>query len=144
MTNGKLIHLDIKKWDFLRQGLFFDEKHHWTTEWVEDHELVELYKSCKFVSGLRSGSGFEVPVLEGASMGATPICFDNIYYRQWFNDFAVFIPEEFDVDMATNLVNIYNNYDMFKMSVEQIKHVRDKFKWETIAKNFWAEVLRSL
>lgn len=143
-TGGKLIHLDIKKWDFLRQGLFFDEKHHWYKEWVENDELVDLYKSCKFVSGLRSGAGFEVPVLEGASLGLTPICFDNIYYRQWFNDFAVFIPEEFDVDMVNNLVNIYRNYDSFKLKLDQINYVRDRFKWETIAKNFWKEVNASL
>jgi hypothetical protein len=141
---GKLIHLDIKKWDFLRQGLFFDENHHTYKEWVEDHELVDLYKSVKFVSGLRSHAGFEVPVLEGCSMGAVPICFDNIYYRQFFNDFAIFIPEEFDIDMVNNLASIYRNYDQFKLRVEQIKLVRERFKWETIGKNFWKEVIQSL
>lgn len=143
-TNGRLIHLDIKKWDFLRQGMFFDENHHWYKEWVEDDELVELYKTCKFVSGLRSGSGFETPVLEGISMGCRPLCFDNIYYRQWFNDFAIFIPEEFDVDMTNNLINVFRDYDNHKVTADEIKYVREKFKWETVATNFWREVLQSL
>lgn len=142
--NGKMMHVDIKKWDFLRQGLFFDERHHWYNEWVSDEDLIKLYQSCKFVSGLRSGAGFEVPILEGLVNGCRPICFDNIYYRQWFNDFALFIPEEFDVDMTNNLVNIFRDYDSHKVTTDEIKHVREKFKWETIATNFWKEVMQSL
>lgn len=142
--NGRMIHLDIKIWDFLRQGKFFDSKHHWTKEWVEDDELIQLYQSTKFVSGLRSGSGFEAPVLEGLVNGCRPICFDNIYYRQWFNDFALFIPEEFDVDMVNNLYGIFRDCDMYKVNSDEVKHVREKFKWETVATNFWKEVIQSL
>lgn len=144
VNKGKMTHVDIKKWDFLRQGLFFDEKYHWYKEWVEDDELINLYKSSKFVSGLRSGSGFETPILEGISLGCRPLCFDNIYYRQFFNDFAIFIPEEFDVDMATTLAGIFRESDTYKVNVDEIKYVREKFKWETIGKNFWAEVIQSL
>jgi glycosyltransferase involved in cell wall biosynthesis len=138
------MHTDIKKWDFLRQGKFFDEKYRWYTEWVSDEELIKIYQSCKFVSGLRSGQGFEVGVLEGIANGCRPICFDNIYYRQFFNDFAIFIPEEFDVDMTNNLANIFRKADEFKVNVDEIKYVREKFKWETVANNFWKEVLQSL
>lgn len=144
MTNGFMMHTDIKIWDFLRQGKFFDPQHHWYTEWVSDEELIKIYQSCKFVSGLRSGSGFEVGVLEGLVNGCRPICFDNIYYRQFFNDFALFIPEDFDVDMTQNLVHLFRDADMYKVNSDEIKYVREKFKWETIATNFWKEVEKSL
>ena len=62
-------------------------------EGVGDEDLARLYSSCRWVSGLRRGEGFELPVVEGLACGARPICFDTPSYRHWFGDNAVFVPE---------------------------------------------------
>jgi len=145
LTGGKMLHTDFRFHQFLRQGRVFDEKYHMFKEWISDEELIKWYLSCKFVSGTRSGSGFELPIIEGAVCGAKPICFDSIYYRKWFNEFALFIPEgEYDIDMTNNVTKIFNNSENTKMTVNEIKEVRNKFGWQTIATNFWKEVLQSL
>jgi len=145
LTGGKMLHTDFRFHQFLRQGRVFDSNFHTFEKWISDDELKEWYMSCKFVSGMRSGAGFELPVIEGAICGAKPICFNSIYYRKWFEDFSLFIPEgEYDIDMTNNIIKHFNNSDNTKMTANEIKEVRNKFCWQTIATNFWKEVMDSL
>src|SRR6266511_4528244 len=62
-------------------------------EGVSDDRLATLYSRCRYVSGLRRGEGFELPVIEGLACGARPVCFDNPCYREWFDGHAVFVEE---------------------------------------------------
>lgn len=143
--SGKMLHTDFKIWDFLRQGLMFDPKWHSYKEWISDDELKEWYMSCRFTNSLRGGAGFEATVAEAILCGSRPICFDSVYYRQWYEGLVVFVPEgEYEKDLVDNLVQIYKNPDKYKVTINEINEVRNKFGWQTVATNFWKEVMISL
>ena len=106
---------------------------------ISDTDLARMYSRSKYVSGLRFGEGFELPVIEGLACGARPICFDLPVYRQWFNDFAVFVPHIRDDDLMYALVEIFNTDR--PVTEEELQICKERFSWEVVMQKFWERVL---
>lgn len=107
---------------------------------ITDEQVAIYYNQCQFISGLRRIEGFELPVIEGALCGARPIVFDRQEMRQWFNDFAIFIPETDRDGVIDNLESIFKQ-DIPPISDKEKDIIKDRFNWETIIKNFWNKII---
>lgn len=107
---------------------------------LSDDELAERYSSCEFVSGLRRTEGFELPVIEGLMCGARPIVFDKPHYRQWFNEFAVFIPEDDRGQVIDHLERVLWR-GAKPVSSEEKAYVKENFNWKDIVTSFWKHIL---
>lgn len=108
---------------------------------ISDDDLAHYYSECMFVSGLRRIEGFELPVIEGALCGARPIVFDQPHYREWFRDFAIFIPETDRDGVIDNLEKIFRqaidgriNYGV---TAGEQKMIRERFDWGNIINGFY-------
>ena len=119
----------------LRRGSDIYCKHN-----ISDEELADYYSQCDFVSGLRRVEGFELPVIEGALCGARPIVYDKPHYRQWFDDFAVFVKEGTRDELINDLESIFKA-DIPPVSEEEKQMIKERFDWNTIITNFWKQVL---
>lgn len=107
---------------------------------LTDEELADRYSSCEFVSGLRRIEGFELPVVEGLMCGARPIVFDKPHYRQWFNEFAVFIPEDDRGQVVDHLERVLWR-GAKPVTKDEIDLARERFDWQKIVTNFWKQIL---
>ena len=108
---------------------------------IPDWELANWYSQCRYVSGLRRLEGFELPVIEGALCGARPIVFDKPHYRQWFDKFAIFIPEGTREEVIESLTTIFDmKMPAPGVTEEEKELIRKTFNWETIIKEFWTLV----
>jgi len=108
---------------------------------ILDEEMAQCYSSVLYVSGLRRGGGFELPVIEGLACGARPVCFDQPWYRHWFEGHAVFIPET--ANCTADLVEVFRR-DPEPVTEAEREAVLAKFSWKTIAERLWARVLESI
>lgn len=108
---------------------------------ISDAELAVEWSRCRYVSGLRRMEGFEMPVLEGIACGARPIVFDKPHYRQWFEDFAVFVPECPPVELTRILAGVFDSSDYRSVTNAERRAVVDRFQWEPIVAGFWDRVL---
>jgi len=106
---------------------------------ISDFELNNLHNKCKYVSALRRKDGFEMAAAEGIVCGARPIMFDNHNYRQWFDRFAVFIPERDYGHVVSDLVKLFQS-PYREVTEEEIRIAKALFSWENIAKVFWARL----
>ena len=104
-----------------------------------DADLAKKYSACEFVSGLRRYEGFEFPVIEGFVCGARPICFDAPHYRQWFNDFAIFIPKVSRDEIVNHLIEIFKSHQK-PVTDKEILEVRRRFDWKKIVDGFWKHI----
>lgn len=107
---------------------------------LTDEELANRYSSCEFVSGLRRVEGFELPVVEGLMCGARPIVFDKPHYRQWFNEFAVFIPEDDRGQVIAHLERVLWR-GATPVTKDEKALAKERFDWQTIITNFWKKIL---
>jgi hypothetical protein len=108
---------------------------------ILDEQLAWCYSKVRYVSGLRRGPGFELPVVEGLACGARPVCFDQPWYRHWFEGHAVFIPEE--ENPTSSLVEVFKR-DPEPVTEAERQIVLDKFSWPSIAGRFWGRVLECI
>lgn len=106
---------------------------------INDSLLSQAYSRCRYVAGLRRGEGFELPVLEGLLSGARPICFDRPHYRQWFNDFAEFIPEGDDQEVTASLEALFRG-PYRAVTKEEIAVAAERFDWDKLTSGFWAKL----
>lgn len=104
---------------------------------ISDIDLVNIYKSCRYVSGLRKIEGFELPIVEGIFCGIRPIVFDTKNYRQWYEPWAEFILE--DKYIVDSLVNIFEK-EYKPISKKDRDMAVDVFNWSTIIKKFWERI----
>jgi D-inositol-3-phosphate glycosyltransferase len=102
---------------------------------ISDNELAALYSRAQWVSGLRHGEGFELPVLEGLACGARPICFDTPTYRRWFNGHAVFVPECSGEELIGHLTTALSAQPMPVLPDEV--STLERFDWQLVAEGFW-------
>jgi len=107
---------------------------------MNDSDLSRIFSDCFYVSGLRRAEGFELPAAEGLLCGARPIMYDRPHYRQWFDDFAVFIPEDTPEKVTANLAEIFRS-DYRPVREEERLRAAEWFNWEPIVKGFWERVL---
>ena len=107
---------------------------------ISDKELAVWYSQCKYVSGLRRVEGFELPAAEGLLCGARPIMFDRPHYRQWFNDYAIFIEEKPREEVVQSLKNVFSK-EYRPVTQEEMNSARKLFDWKIIVQGFWERVL---
>jgi glycosyltransferase involved in cell wall biosynthesis len=103
---------------------------------IDDHRLAEYYSQARYVSGLRRGEGFELPVVEGLACGARPICFDLPCYTHWFAEHAVFVPESGQEELTDALTDIFRRTPR-PVSPAERSRVLETFSWESICRGFW-------
>lgn len=106
---------------------------------VTDNELAAFYRRSKWVSGLRHVEGFEFPVIEGLMSGARPIVFDRPDMRQWYNDYAVFIPECHGEKLVGILSEVLSN-DPVPVTKEEQDEVKRIFSRRVISDEFWSRL----
>jgi hypothetical protein len=107
-------------------------------EGVSDDELANLYRSARWVSGLRFVEGFELPVIEGLACGARPIVFERADMRQWYSANAVFVPEAGNLVEA--LTGIFSEQPD-DVTAHERAEVIAQFNWKPIIEDFWTVVL---
>lgn len=107
---------------------------------LTDQELVGYYTNSRFVCGLRRCEGFELPVIEGAMCGARPIVFDRPEMREWFGDFAIFIPELGRNETIDHLESIFRS-SIPEITKEEKDIIIKRFDWHTIINGFWEKLL---
>lgn len=103
---------------------------------ISDNQLALLYRSTKWVSGLRYIEGFELPALEGLACGARPIVFDRPEMRHWYGEHAVFVPECNGEDLVKHLLRVLSD-EPKSVSNDERDDVIRTFDWERIVKGFW-------
>jgi glycosyltransferase involved in cell wall biosynthesis len=109
-------------------------------ERVTDDRLATLYSRCRYVSGLRRGEGFELPVIEGLACGARPVCFDVPCYRDWFDGHAIFVHEVSPEQLVPELVEVFRR-EPAPVTPEERDAVLARFDWSRICSRFWQLVL---
>lgn len=110
---------------------------------ITDQELATLYRSSEWVSGLRHGEGFELPVLEGLCCGARPILFDRPEMRYWYDEHAVFVPECSGEELIDHLVRVMSRRPD-PVSFDERRRIMRRFNWQEIASDFWVRVFQSV
>ncbi len=111
-------------------------------EGVSDTQLARCYSQARYVSGLRRGEGFELPVIEGLACGARPICFDTPCYRHWFDGHAVFVPELGSAELVEALVEVLMHQPAPVTMVER-EALLNCFAWPRIFLGFWNRLMRT-
>ena len=105
-----------------------------------DMVLADFWSQCSFIAGLRRIEGFELPVVEGLMCGARPIVFDAPHYKNWFVEFAEFIPEASPEETIENLYAIMSKPVRAVTRAEQ-SQAADMFDWEVLTAGFWEAIL---
>lgn len=103
---------------------------------ITDEELCKVYNGCKYFSCLRRKEGFEIPAVEALLCGIRPILFDTPNFRQWFSDWALFVPETPSAALVKNLRNLFKQ-ELIKLSDDEIQKVAERFNWQKIIEGFW-------
>jgi glycosyltransferase involved in cell wall biosynthesis len=103
---------------------------------IADALLAALYGRAKWVSGLRHGEGFELPVVEGLACGARPICFDTPHQRFAFGELAVYVPESSGDVLVEHLARVMAEPPV-PVSAEEYARIETDFSWEKLATGFW-------
>jgi glycosyltransferase involved in cell wall biosynthesis len=133
-VNQPMIHVG-SHFDFMGDGCLVADR-------VTDDRLAELYSEARYVSGLRRGEGFELPVVEGLACGARPICFDLPAYRQWFEQYAVFVPDADSATLTDAITEILSTPPR-PVSPDERDRVLEVFSWPRICHEFWTRVLQA-
>jgi hypothetical protein len=107
---------------------------------IPDKELAEMYRRCKYVSGLRRHEGFELPAAEGLMCGARPVLYDKPHYRTWYDGHAIFIPEGDPAEVVRSLTDVFSR-EPDPVGVDEFAQVARKFNWKSIASGFWERAL---
>lgn len=107
---------------------------------ISDAQLAYRYNQCAYVSGLRRGEGFELPAAEGLLCGARPVLFDRPHYRQWFGEWADYIPEASRPDVIKNLVALFQR-PYRAVTAEERAGAAARFDWAPIIAGFWKRAL---
>lgn len=103
---------------------------------VTDTQLVELYRRCRWVAGLRYTEGFELGVIEGLAQGARPVVFDRPDNRYWFKDLAAYIPEVDGDELTDKLTELFY-FTPAEVTPEEKRWLLDTFNWKTLVTKFW-------
>lgn len=100
-------------------------------EGVSDHQMAAIYASADYVVALRAVEGFELPLIEGAACGATPIALDLECYRHWFTGYALFVDPDY-IEQGLSEINTSN--------IKLMQRDMTPFNWEKVMRSFWHEI----
>jgi len=103
---------------------------------ISDARLAAELNRCAWVSGLRYGEGFELPVIEGLACGARPIVFDRADMRDWYAGHAVFVPELTGRDLEDVLTAVMAQ-PPDPVTLAERESILRRFDWEPIVRGFW-------
>lgn len=131
-AGGRVLHLGPKSLDL--------GSHVTYAEGISDAQLAALYKSCRYVAGLRRVEGFELPAAEGLCSGAMPICFDQPHYRRWFENDAEYVTESSVDEVTYQIERIFSNKTR-RLDQVDIALAQRKFSWPRVVKGFWDRIL---
>lgn len=131
-VGGRVLHLGPKS---LNLG-----PHVSYVENIPDAQLAALYKSCRYVAGLRRVEGFELPAAEGLCSGAIPICFDQPHYRRWFEHAALYVPEESTEHVTETIEQIFR-FGQRQLTQLDVSLAQRKFSWPRVVGGFWQRIL---
>lgn len=104
---------------------------------ITDDRLAAIYRSTKYVAGLRRVEGFELPAAEGLVCGARPVVFDRPHYRQWFGPWAVFVPE-CEPEQLTNVLEGVFRGEYRAVQPHESADAAARFDWARLVPAFWA------
>lgn len=107
---------------------------------VDDSKLAGFLSQCEHVACLRRTEGFELPAAEGLLCGARPICFDRAHYRQWYDPWAVFIPEGSRDNVIDTLESLFI-MGARPVTDEEREVAKLVFNWDTIITEFWDKII---
>lgn len=107
---------------------------------MSDEELSTWYNQCEYVAGLRRIEGFELPCAEGILCGARPLMFDTPHYRQWFQEFGVFVPETSRAEVVERLIHIFQE-PVAPIGRDEYEFAKRRFDWGTIVHEYWRRCL---
>lgn len=135
LAGMKVVHLGPEDVQGMR-----DKPPSWSSvNGLSDVQLSGYYRRSLWVSGLRHGEGFELPVLEGLASGARPIVFDRADMRSWYERHAVFVPECHGRKLIAHLLDIFK-HDPVPVSRRERDLALARFDWSVIAKHFWEKL----
>lgn len=106
---------------------------------LSDDELARLLSDCEFVACLRRTEGFELMAAEGLLCGARPICFDRDHYHQWYDPWAIFIPEGNRDEVIDSLEAVFRQ-GTEPVSGNELKMATELFDWERVVTGFWQAI----
>ena len=112
-------------------------------EGITDDALVDFYSASHYVAGLRRIEGYEMPVVEGLLCGARPIVFDRPHYRQWFGEFAEFIPEGTPREVTLALTAVLSRPARPVTPTERTLAAA-RFAWPAVARMVWGAAGRAV
>lgn len=102
---------------------------------IPDERLRSIYAQSRYCIGMRHVEGFEMPVIEGAACGCTPIVLDLPCYRDWFERLpALFVTPDHDIEEQLRNIN-----ELDLGIVPPIENVR-AFEQDTAWAPFWAKL----
>jgi glycosyltransferase involved in cell wall biosynthesis len=125
---GKVMHIG--------GNLRLRDTNYYNAEGISDSQLAQIYRSSRFVAGMRLKEGFELPIIEGAACGAKPIALDMECYRHWFEKIAVLI----DPDNLDNDLSILSDVQWYGDHSELVK----RFTWDKVMKKFWNTLMNGI
>lgn len=108
---------------------------------IDDPQLSSMYSQCEYVCPLRRIEGFELPAAEGLLCGARPVLFDKPHYRQWYGDWAEYIPEVERQATIEALVHLFMK-PRRPVSQAEIEAAKYQFSWPRVTKGFWEQALQ--
>lgn len=108
---------------------------------ITDNDLATQLSRCVYVSGLRRVEGFELPAAEGLLCGARPVFYDKPHYRQWFDDWAVFIPEGPRDAVTASLTRVFQGPRPPAITPRQRQDAAGRFDWQRLVSQFWTRSL---
>lgn len=100
-------------------------------EGVSDMQMAAIYAASEYVVSIRAIEGFELPIIEGAACGCTPVALDLECYRQWFSGYALFVDEDY---IEEGLQEINNN------SRKRVPRDMTIFHWDKVMQPFWHRI----
>ena len=103
---------------------------------IKDELLADLLSQCQFVAGLRRTEGFEMMAAEGLLCGARPILFDRRHYRQWYEPWGIFIPENSRDGVIDSLEAVFRE-GAEPVTEEEREEAIKLFDWKQIIEGFW-------
>jgi hypothetical protein len=106
---------------------------------IGDLQLSRLYSASHYVTGLRRGEGFELPLAEGLLCGARPVTFNQPHYRDWYGDLADYIEEGPPETVREQLKELFGK-PARPVTPEEREKAVEKFNWETVCRGFWERV----
>ncbi len=110
---------------------------------IDEEELISLYKHAAIFISASRDEGFNIPVLEAMACGTPTVCSNIDVHKELFCDAAVFYEVESAQDLSDKMNSILDESLSVKAITEQGLEKIKQYTWEQTATNV-AAALRSI